>query len=332
MTNSTNNEIALYETEDGKIKISVLFENENLWLTQKLLAKLFECSTDNISLHLKNIFKDKELDKNSVVEEYSVTASDGKKYKTKHYSLEAIIAVGYRINTNRGTQFRTWATDKLKRYILKGFAIDKDRFIHGSRFDARYFDELIEEIREIRASERMVYQKITDIYATSIDYSLDSIETEKFFATVQNKLHYAITGQTAAEIIHSRANDDKENMGLTSWRKSPKGKIYKSDVIIAKNYLQKKELKKLNHIIDMYLDFAEFQASKAKPMYMKDWTIKLDAFLQLNEEEVLKKYGKISKTIAHQLAIKEYEKFRLKQDTNFISDFDRIIKRLKEKK
>ncbi|MBD3340314.1 MAG: cell filamentation protein Fic [Candidatus Lokiarchaeota archaeon] len=332
MEQTTHNEIAVYETEDGKIKISVLFQNENLWLTQKLIAKLFECSTDNISLHLKNIFADKELDKNSVVEYYSVTASDGKNYKTKHYSLEAIIAVGYRVNTSRGIQFRTWATDKLKSYILKGFAIDKDRFIHGTRFDARYFDELLEEIREIRASERMVYQKITDIYATSVDYSVNSVETERFFATVQNKLHFAITGKTAAEIIVSRVDETKANMGLTTWRKAPKGKIYKSDVIIAKNYLQKDELKKLNHIVDMYLDYAEFQASKGKVMYMKDWAEKLNAFLQFNEEEILQNSGKVSKEVAHQLAIDKYNKYRIEQDKNYISDFDRVVKQLKGKK
>jgi len=298
------NEIAIYETEDGQVKVDVLFEQDNLWLTQKLMAELFECSVDNISLHLKNIFKDNELDKNSVVEDYSVTASDSKKYKTKHYSLEAIIAVGYRVNTTRGTQFRIWATDKLKNYIFKGFAIDKDRFIKGSRFDARFFDDLLEEIREIRASERMVYQKITDIYATSVDYSTDTLETDRFFAAVQNKLHFAITGNTAAEIISERANSTKENMGLTAWRKAPKDKIYKSDVTIAKNYLQKAEIKKLNHIVDMYLDYAEFQASKAKPMYMKDWAMKLDAFLQFNEEEILNDKGKISRVVAAELAIK----------------------------
>ncbi len=326
------NEIAVYETEDGKIKINVLFENENLWLTQKLMAQLFECSVDNVSLHLKNIFTEKELNINSVVEEYSVTASDGKKYKTKHYSLEAIISVGYRVNTTRGTQFRIWATDKLKKYILKGFAIDKDKFIHGSRFDARYFDELLEEIREIRASERMVYQKITDIYATSINYSVDTVETERFFATVQNKLHFAITGKTAAEIIASRVDETKDNMGLTTWRKAPKGKIFKNDVIIAKNYLQKDELKKLNHIVDMYLDYAEFQASKAKPMYMKDWAEKLNAFLQFNEEEILMNSGKVSKEVAHQLAIDKYQKYRIKQDKNYISDFDKVVKQIKAKK
>ena len=331
MSKSNINEIAIYETEDGQVKVGVLFEEDNLWLTQKLMAELFECSVDNISLHLKNIFKDNELDKNSVVEDYSVTASDCKKYKIKHYALEAIIAVGYRVNTTRGTQFRTWATDKLKNYIFKGFAIDKDRFIKGSRFDARFFDDLLEEIREIRASERMVYQKITDIYATSVDYCTDTLETDRFFATVQNKLHFAITGDTAAEIISERANSTKENMGLTTWRKAPKGKIYKSDVTIAKNYLQQAEIEKLNHIVDMYLDYAEFQASKAKPMYMKDWAVKLDAFLQFNEEEILNDKGKISRVVAVELAVKEYEAFRVKQDKNYISDFDKAVKQLKKK-
>lgn len=322
-----NSQITIYESEDGKAKIEVRFEKENVWLTQKLMAELFDCSTDNISLHLKNIFKDKELDEISVTEEYSVTASDGKTYKTRHYSLEAIIAVGYRVNTVRGTQFRTWATDKLKNYILKGWAIDKDRFIKGSRFSARYFDELLEEIREIRASERMAYQKITDIYATSMDYSSTTAETEKFFATVQNKLHFSITGQTAAEIISSRAKRTKPNMGLTSWRKSPKGKIMKSDVVVAKNYLQKEELKSLNHIVDMYLDYAEFQASKGRPMYMKDWAEKLDAFLKFNEQEILHDKGKVSHEVAVALAEKEYEAFRIEQDKKYISDFDREMKK-----
>ena len=223
-------QITFYETEDGKVRIEVRFEHENLWLSQKLMAELFECSTDNISLHLKNIFKSSELDKNSVTEEYSATAADGKRYKTKFYSLEAVIAVGYRVNSLRGTQFRIWATEKLKNYILKGFAIDTDRFKYGTRFDTRYFEELLEEIREIRDSERMVYQKITDIYATAADYSPHTAEAERFFATVQNKMHFAITGQTAAEIIAGRADWDKPHMGLTTWRKAPSGKILKLDI------------------------------------------------------------------------------------------------------
>ncbi len=319
------NEFALYKTSDNKVKIDVLFENENLWLTQKKISKLFECWIDNISLHLKNIFKSWELKEKSVIEEYSITALDWKKYKTNHYSLEAIIAIWYRINSNRWTEFRIWATGILQKYILKWFAIDKDRFINWTKFDAQFFDELLEEIREIRASERMSYQKITDIYATSVDYSKDSLETIKFFAKVQNKLHFAITWNTAAEIIYDRVSSKKENCWLTNWKKAPNWKILKSDVKVAKNYLEKKELKTLNHIVDMYLDFAEFQASKAKMMYMKDWAKKLDAFLQFNEEEILQDNWKISKEIAIVLAENEYEKYRVFQDKKYISDFDKMF-------
>lgn len=322
-----NNQITIYETEDGKARIEVRFEHENVWLTQKLISILFDCSTDNISLHLKNIFSEGELDQNSVTEEYSITASDGKKYKTKHYSLEAIIAVGYRVNSELGIKFRIWATDKLKGYILKGFAIDSERFKHGTRFETRYFDELLDEIREIRASERMAYQKITDIYATSIDYSSHTTQAEKFFAIVQNKLHFAITGQTAAEIIASRADKNKPNMGLTSWRKSPEGKILPKDIRIAKNYLQKDELDKLNRIVSMYIDYAEFQASRGKPMYMRDWSDKLDAFLKFNEQDILENAGKVSHEVAVELAEKEFENFRIEQDKRFESDFDRIVKK-----
>lgn len=216
-----DNQITIYQSPDGLVNIEVLYANENIWLTQKLIARLFECSIDNVSLHLKNIFADGELDPNSVIEEYSITAVDGKEYKTKHYSLEAIIAVGYRVNSQRGTQFRQWATGILKNYIHKGYALDTNRFKYGSRFSARYFDELYEEIKDIRTSERMIYQKITDIYATAIDYSPKAYESRQFFATVQNKLHFAITGETAAEIIANRANSKKDKMGLTSWRMSP---------------------------------------------------------------------------------------------------------------
>jgi hypothetical protein len=325
-----DNQITMYETEDGKARIEVRFENENVWLTQKTMAELFECSIDNVSLHLKNIFAEKELDEKSVIEEYSITASDGKNYKTRHYSLEAVIAVGYRVNSARGTQFRIWATDKLKSYILKGFALDKERFIKGTKFSARYFDELLEEIREIRASERMSYQKITDIYSTSIDYSPNTAEAEKFFANVQNKLHFAITGQTAAEIIASRADKDKLYMGLTTWRKSPKGKILPSDIRIAKNYLQKEEIQKLNHIVTMYLDYAEFQASRGRLMKMKDWAEKLDAFLKFNEQDILMDKGRISHEVAIALAEKEYELFRIEQDRKYLSDFDKLIEKTKK--
>jgi hypothetical protein len=330
-----NSEITIYETEDGKVRIDVHFKDENLWLSQKLMAELFECSTDNISLHLKNIYSEGELDERATTEELSVVRQEGSRQVKRNiifYSLEAIIAVGYRVISSRGTQFRIWATEKLKNYILKGFAIDGNRFKYGTRFDARYFEELLEEIREIRASERMVYQKITDIYATSIDYSPNSAETEKFFATVQNKMHFAITGKTAAEIISERADKNKPNMGLTTWRKAPKGKILKSDISIAKNYLQKEEIKTLNHIVDMYLDYAELQTSRGRLMRMKDWVEKLNAFLKFNEFDILRDKGKISREVANALAEKEYENFRVGQDKNYISDFDRMVKRLKKPK
>jgi hypothetical protein len=330
-----NSEITIYETEDGKVKIEVYFANENLWLSQKLMAELFECSTDNISLHLKNIYSEGELDEAATTEEFSVVRQEGKRQVKRNitfYSLEAIIAIGYRVNSSRGTQFRTWAAEKLKNYILKGFAIDGDRFKYGTRFDARYFEELLEEIREIRASERMVYQKITDIYATAVDYSPNSAETERFFATVQNKMHYAITGKTAAEIIAERVDKNKTNMGLTTWRKAPKGKILKSNISIAKNYLQKDEIKNLNHIVDMYLDYAELQASRGRLMKMKGWVEKLNAFLKFNEFDILQDKGKISREVANALAEKEYEVFRVEQDKNYISDFDRMVKRLKKPK
>lgn len=330
----TKNQITFYETESGKIKVEVRYENENLWLSQKLMAELFECSTDNISFHLKNIYQEKELEESATTEEFSVVQKEGSrevKRTVTFYSLEAIIAVGYRVNSNRGTQFRKWATDKLKSYILKGFSIDSDRFKYGSRFDARYFEELLEEIREIRASERMVYQKVTDIYATAADYSPNTAEAEKFFATVQNKMHFAITGKTAAEIIKDRANKDKPNMGLTTWKKSPRGKILKSDIGIAKNYLEKEEIKTLNHIVDMYLDYAELQTSRGRLMRMKDWEEKLNAFLQFNELDILQDKGKVSHEVALALAEKEYEVFRIQQDKNYESDFDRMVKKIKKK-
>ena len=272
------NEIVFYETNDGKISIEVRFESEIIWLTQKHMATLFDCSMDNISLHLKNIFATGELNQTSTTEKFSVVQEEGKrsiKRDILFYNLEAVIAVGYRVNSERGIAFRIWATDKLKNYIFKGFAIDSERFKKGSKFDARFFDELLEEIREIRASERMAYQKITDIYATSIDYSSNSSTTQKFFATVQNKLHFAITGSTAAEVIANRVGHDKPNMGLTTWRKSPLGKIFLSDTMVAKNYLSKEEISQLNRIINMYIDYAEFQAARGKLMSMKDWTEKL---------------------------------------------------------
>ena len=302
--------ITIFETDDGRTRVEVRFEHENVWLTQKLMAELYECSTDNISLHLKNIFASRELDESTVAEDSSVTAADGKKYRTRLYSLEAIIAVGYRVQSPRATQFRTWATNRLKDYILKGFAIDSTRFKRGTRFDQRHFEELLDEVREIRASERVAYQKITDIYATAADYSPN----------------------TAAEIIAGRAAAGHPTMGLTTWLKAPRGKILKTDIGIAKNYLRPQELKSLNHIVDMYLDYAEFQASRGRLMKMRDWTAKLDAFLQFNEQEILHDKGKVSHAVALALAEKEYEVFRVGQDRRYESDFDRIVKQLPKPK
>jgi len=327
-----DNQITVYETSNGKINIEVLYANENIWLSQKQMAELFDVDRSVITKHLKNIFSSTELDDNSVCANFAHTAEDGKTYNTNHYSLEAIIAVGYRVNSDRGTQFRQWAITILKEYIHKGFALDSDRFKYGSRFSARFFDDLLEEIRDIRSSERMIYQKITDIYATSIDYTPKADITKNFFATVQNKLHFAITGQTAAEIISERADSKKQNMGLTSWRKSPAGKVMPSDVYVAKNYLNKEELSHLNRIVTMYLDFAELQAVRNKPMYMKDWVERLNAFLKFSEYEILNDAGKISHEIALELAKKEYEEFRKVQDKNYLSDFDKQWKLIEEER
>lgn len=325
-----DNQITIYETPDGKVRVEVRFEDENLWLSQKLMAELFDVTVPTINEHLKNIFSKRELVESSVIRDFRITAADGKSYKTKHYALEAIVAVGYRVNSDRGRQFRIWATERLSDYILKGYAIDAERFKHGSRFDRRYFEALLDEIREIRASERMVYQKIADIYATAADYSPNTVEAERFFATVQNRMHFAITGNTAAEIIANRADKDQPHMGLTSWRKAPSGKVLKSDIKVAKNYLSKAELKEMNHIVDMYLDYAELQASRGRLVNMREWEEKLNAFLQFNDYEVLENKGMISRELAHKLAEKEYEKFRENQDRNYVSDFDKIIGLLKK--
>ncbi|MHB8829769.1 MAG: virulence RhuM family protein [Syntrophales bacterium] len=327
----TDNEITVYQTPGGNINIEVLYANENVWLSQKRMAELFDCTPDNISLHLKNIYREEELNEAATAEEFSVVQKEGDRAVTRSitcYSLEAIIAVGYRVNSERGTQFRQWAIAILKQYIHKGFAIDSDRFKYGSRFSARFFDDLLEEIRDIRSSERMAYQKITDIYATSIDYSPNVEETKKIFATVQNKLHFAITGHTAAEIVAQRADREKPHMGLTSWRKGSAGKILPDDVVTAKNYLGKAELEHLNRIVTMYLDFAELQAVRNKPMFMNDWIEKLNAFLKFSEYEILHDAGKVSHDVAQSLALQEYSVFKQKQDRLYESDFDKIIKKL----
>jgi hypothetical protein len=329
-----DNQIAFYQSPDGSVNVEVLYAEENIWLTQKKMAELFDCSVDNISLHLKNIYQENEIDQKSTVEEFSVVQKEGKREvsrKVTFYNLESIIAVGYRVNSERGGQFRQWATGILKNYIHKGYALDVNRMKYGSRFSTRYFDELYEEIKDIRTSERMIYQKITDIYATAIDYSPKAYESKQFFATVQNKLHFAITGKTAAEIIKDRVSSKKEKMGLTSWRRSPSGKIMPSDTVIAKNYLDKKELEHLNRIGNMYLDYAEMQAARGRVMTMKDWTKKFNAFLKFSEYEILTNAGKVSHEIAEELALKEYEKFRVIQDKNYVSDFDREVKKLLKK-
>lgn len=330
-----DNQIAFYQSPDGSVNIEVLFAEENIWLTQKRMAELFDCSTDNISLHLKNIYQENEVDKKSTAEEFSVVQKEGGREvsrKVSFYSMEAIIAVGYRVNSERGTQFRQWATGILKNYIHKGYALDSNRMKYGSRFSARYFDELYEEIKDIRTSERMIYQKITDIYATAIDYSPKAYESKQFFATVQNKLHFAITGKTAAEIISDRASSRKDKMGLTSWRRSPAGKIMPSDTIIAKNYLDKEEMEHLNRIGNMYLDYAELQAARGRTMTMVDWVEKLNTFLKFSEYEILTNAGNVSHKVAEALALKEYERFKIEQDRNYISDFDREVKKLLESK
>ena len=331
-------EFLLYKSPGGDIKVDVLLQNETIWLPQKKIAQLFDVQRPAITKHLKNIFESGELDEKVVCSVLELTTqhgaiSDKTQIKpTKFYNLDAIIAVGYRVNSQRATQFRIWATQVLKEFIIKGYTMDVERLKNPTPvFGKDYFDEQLEKIRDIRSSERRVYQKITDIYSEcSIDYNVDSETTKKFFATVQNKLHWAITKQTAAEIIVSRADHTKDNMGLTSWKNSPKGKIRKSDVTIAKNYLTEKELKPLNRIVTMYLDYAEHQAEKKIPMTMKEWVDKLDAFLEFNEEDILQHSGKVTAAIAKKFAESEFEKYRPIQDKSYISDFDREMKKLKK--
>jgi hypothetical protein len=321
-------EFLIFTSQAGKDGVEVRYQNETIWLSQKMMATLFDCSTDNISLHLKNIFKEGEVDGNSATEEFSVTASDGKSYKTKHYNLDATIAVGYRVNSHRATQFRQWSTAVLRDYAIRGYVLDKERLKNGTFLDKTYFDSLLAEIREIRASERRFYQKITDIYTTAIDYNNTDNVTQTFFAQVQNKLHFAIHGHTAAELIVERADSTKHNMGLTTWKNAPKGKIIKTDVSIAKNYLTEKEIKSLDRFVTMYLDYAETQAENNIPMTMNDWATKLNAFLQFNQKELLSNSGKVTRAIAKAFAESEFEKYRLIQDRLFESDFDRMLKEI----
>lgn len=325
-----NSKMILYTTDTGHVNVQVTYEDGTFWLTQKRMAELFGVEVNTVNYHLKEIFKSGELQEVSVIRKIRITAEDGKNYLTNFYHLDAIIAVGYRVNSFQATQFRIWATNTLSEFIVKGFVLDDERLKQGKEFGKDYFDELLERIREIRASERRFYQKITDIYALALDYDKNSPVTKDFFASVQNKLHWAITGKTAAEIIYSSADATKIYMGLTTWKQAPDGKILKSDVLIAKNYLNEKHISELNRIVSAYLDLAENRAERKIATTMQDWAKFLTQFLELSEYPILKDKGSISALEAKIKAEQEYEIFRKIQDENYISDFDREIKRLKD--
>lgn len=321
-------EFLIFTRQNKEKTIEVIVDEKTVWLSQKLMAELFGTTRNNITMHLSNIFEN-ELDENSVCKEFLHTATDGKKYKTKYYNLDTIIAVGFKINSKRAVEFRLWAINILKQYSVKGYVLDKDRLENGTFLNENYFNELLQEIREIRVSERNFYQKITDIYSTSLDYNVSSPITKEFFKTVQNKMHFAVHGNTAAEVIVNRANHKKTHMGLTNWKNSPNGKIIASDVVVAKNYLTKKEIKSLERIVTMYLDYAEDQAERHIPMTMEDWKGKLDVFLQFNEREVLNNPGKVSHKVAESFVLSEFEKYRIIQDKLFESDFDKFMIEMK---
>lgn len=322
-------DLLLYHTEDQKVNVSVYFQNGSFWLTQKAMAELFGVDRTVITRHLGKIFDSKELDEDSVCAKIAHTAEDGKNYRTNFYRLEAILAVGYRVNSIQATDFRKWATQTLKEFIIKGFLLDDDRLKQGNNFGKDFFDELLERIREIRASERRFYQKITDLYSLSTDYDKESQQTKDFFAAVQNKLHWAITGKTAAEIIYTVADATKLYMGLKTWKAAPEGKIIKSDVVVAKNYLAYQHIKELNRIVSAYLDLAENNAQRGIAFNMLQWTSFLDRFLELSNYPILRDKGKVSMLEAKLKAEGEYDKFRVVQDQNYESDFDKEIKKLK---
>ena len=311
--------------------IEMRYEDENIWLTQKMMAALYDVDVRTINYHVKKIFSDSELQENSVIRKFRITAADGKSYSTNHYSLEMIIAVGFKVNSARAVQFRKWVNQIAKDYTIKGWVIDDERLKNGgSALTAEYFDRLLEQIREIRLSERRFYQKITDIYATSLDYDRTAKTTKQFFAKVQNKMHYAVHGHTAAELIYERADAEKPHMGLTSWAAAPDGKIVKSDVSVAKNYLTEQEMRSLERIVSAYLDLAEDRAERHIPMTMEDWAKRLDLFLMADDREVLQDAGKITAEIAKAKAETEFEKYRIIQDREFLSDFDKYILELEE--
>lgn len=317
-------EFLIFQIEGKEDGVQVVYRDETIWCTQKAMAQLFDCSTDNIGLHLKNIFKSGELQEDSVTEKYSATASDGKNYLTKFYNLDAIISVGYRVNSTRATQFRQWCTFVLRQFAIRGYVIDRKRMENGTFICEDYFEHLLAEIREIRLSERRFYQKLTDIYATSIDYNRDAPTTRAFFKKVQNKMHYAVHGHTAAELIIDRADAQKEHMGLTTWENAPDGKILKPDVNIAKNYLKESELEDMGRIVNSFLDLAEDMAKRHIPMTMEDWAKRIDKFLDLTDRPILSDAGHVTAEQAKEHAETEFEKYRVIQDRLFQSDFDRF--------
>ena len=325
---SSTAEFLIFTNQAGEDSIEVRYQDDTIWLTQKLMAELFSVDRSVITKHLQNIFKDNELDQDSVCASFAHTAADGKNYNTQFYNLDAIISVGYRVNSRRATQFRQWATRVLREFAIKGYVLDKQRLENGAFLGEDYFERLLEEIREIRLSERRFYQKMTDIYTTSMDYNRDAPTTREFFARVQNKLHYAIHGHTAAELIRQRADSDQRHMGLATWEKAPTGKILKSDVSVAKNYLSKEELESLGRIVNAYIDLAEDRAQRKIPMTMEDWAKRLDIFLEAFDRQILKDSGQVSAEIAKAHAESEFEKYRIVQDRLFESDFDRETKEL----
>ena len=313
-------------TGDDEDSIEIRYEDENIWLTQKMMATLYDVSVSAINQHLKKIFDDNELEENSVIKKYLITANDGKSYNTKHYNLQAIIAVGFKVNNERAVQFRKWANQIVKDYTIKGWAMDDERLKNsGTKLTKDYFEKLLVKIREIRMSERRFYQKITDIFATSLDYDPSAKATKRFFAAVKNKLHYAVHGKTAAELIMDRANHESKNMGLTTWDGSPDSKIHKYDVIIAKNYLSEKELNQMQRIVSAYLDMAELQAERNIPMTMEDWEKRLNGFFELWDKEILNDSGKVTAALAKEYAESEFEKYRIIQDRLYKSDFDKFL-------
>jgi len=331
MIRSSAAEYLTFIAASGKGGVEAIYADESIWLTQKMMGVLYDVETHTVNYHLKKVFSDSELEESSVIRNFRITAADSKSYNTKHYKLPAIIAVGYKVNSERAVQFRKWATTIIDEYTIKAYVMDDERIKSGgSILTERYFEEQLQRIREIRLSERKFYQKITDIYGTAIDYDLTAKATKRFFATVQNKLHWAIHGQTAAEVIVNRADADKENMGLTSWKDAPRGKIQKFDVVVAKNYLTEHEMAQLERLVSAYLDVAEDMALRKIPMTMRDWETRLNRFIEATDREILQDAGKVTAEIAKAHAESEFEKYRIVQDRRFESDFDREMKRLED--